>query len=97
MYRFIHPMPYQWSVVHEDTMVNPYFLVNKAGKIHLQYVDLLDADGRSRGIWHQAMMPHDLIAAFCRYIQEWHTEWEYLAPQQTQGLTFDINFEEGPK
>lgn len=88
MYRLKVPLQYNWSVIREKAMVVPYFTLTPRNRIHVHFVDLLDMEGKSHGIWVRYNISPELMAHLCRAIQEYSAEWELLTQSQTFGMNF---------
>lgn len=89
MYRLLKPLPYQWSFIRENTTINPYFDLDLKNKIRVRFLELLDTDGKSYGIWTRQNVERELLSHICRAVQASERDWEYLTPEQTWGMVFD--------
>lgn len=89
MYRLLKPLSYEWSVVRVNSFVNPYFDLDLRNKIRVRFIDLLDEDGKSYGIWTGHQVSQMLLSHLCRTIQASEIDWEYLEDNQTWGMHFD--------
>lgn len=90
MYRLIKPLPYEWSFVRDDSAINPYFDLGDKNRIRVRFIELLDSNGKSYGIWPGFQVEKDLLSHICRAIQASSADWEYLSPEQTWGMDFEI-------
>ena len=89
MYRLLKPLPYQWSMVRENTVINPYFSLDLNHKIIVRFLELLDTAGKSYGIWTRENIDTELLSHICRAIQASERDWEFMEDEQTWCMHFD--------
>lgn len=89
MYRLRKPLRYGWSFTPTGNFIVPYFDEAGRQKIDLHFVELLDEDGKIKGMWSAGVMARPLVAQICRAIWDAYRDWEELDPDQLQGMFFD--------